>query len=235
MAPPRRARRLQQHHRAAASGDSGGGVFFSPPRKSIGSSAEWEQAGDHSNANDARTRRFDSSRKRYVHEGFFLRRSFDQVRRSLSCIASHPPFTTMSRSFFAPDGQTNGSAHPDAVGASTGPAESSTTTEYGRSSPPPSERDDVRVPFLGNGNADASSSKRRASVSDSPSGESLAGLKALPPILSYCSASIMMTVVNKVRERRKRRVSDFAQTRLEYSLLACFFSRSSSCRAHTSR
>lgn len=28
--------------------------------------------------------------------------------------------------------------------------------------------------------------------------DSLSGVKALPPILSYCSASIMMTVVNKV-------------------------------------
>jgi hypothetical protein len=53
-----------------------------------------------------------------------------------------------------------------------------------------------------NGNGDPEAGKRpragrSASVSGA-SGESLAGLKALPPILSYCSASILMTVINKV-------------------------------------
>lgn len=101
-----------------------------------------------------------------------------------------------SRSFFAPEGQAN--------------APASTTTEHGRHSPPPttSGKEEDRQPFLPNGSATG----RRGSVSGGGggssnmhlggAGDSLSGIKALPPILSYCSASIMMTVINKVSKRR---------------------------------
>ncbi|CAO1623722.1 unnamed protein product [Sympodiomycopsis kandeliae] len=107
----------------------------------------------------------------------------------------------MSRSFFSPDNQTGPGgdhSHTNGHGLHSGIAngESSKTTEYGRSSPPPtSDRDEARVPFLGTGQQNEGA-RRRGSISDN-AGESLTALKALPPILSYCVASITMTVVNK--------------------------------------
>lgn len=166
---------------------------------------------------------------------------------------SHLPTPAMSRSFFSPDaGQSSSSPSSSSadtrlnLGGAAGGAGSS-TPDYGRSSSPPlGNRDEARVPFLnGNGRSDDPEAGKRpragrsASVSGA-SGESLAGLKALPPILSYCSASILMTVINKVgREwggeqlRAGRAGTDYTPPRplsRSFSLLS-----SSSCLAHTSQ
>ncbi|CAO1629473.1 unnamed protein product [Parajaminaea phylloscopi] len=98
-----------------------------------------------------------------------------------------------SRSFFAPEaGETR---------LNMGTAAASHTTEYGRQSPPPSDPrgDEDRKPFLPTSSDDAALAKQqRAGLAPaSTASESLSGVKALPPILSYCAASITMTVVNK--------------------------------------
>lgn len=117
----------------------------------------------------------------------------------------------MSRSFFAPEG---GGQSAQDTRLNLGPS-SSTTTEYRRYSPPPTSSSGAaatsedKQPFLPNGgHSDQGSIGRAASIggvgglgsaSAGGASDSLAGMKALPPILSYCSASIMMTVINKVR------------------------------------
>lgn len=68
---------------------------------------------------------------------------------------------------------------------------------------PNSHSDSDRSPFLSqqNGLQPGETSRQDARFgtkqSESGGGGSLEGIKALPPILSYCAASITMTVVNK--------------------------------------
>lgn len=125
--------------------------------------------------------------------------------------SKQPSNLSMSRSFFAPEG---GGQSAQDTRLNLGPS-SSTTTEYRRYSPPPTSSSGAaatsedKQPFLPNGgHSDQGSIGRAASTgggrglgsaSAGGASDSLAGMKALPPILSYCSASIMMTVINKVR------------------------------------
>ncbi|PWN40282.1 UDP-galactose transporter [Ceraceosorus guamensis] len=93
----------------------------------------------------------------------------------------------MSRSFFAPSG-----------------VESSSSSSGGdRGASPPS--DSSRAPFLSNKEAattlnlgnDAAATGANGISSDRQDKSALATAGALPPILAYCTASILMTVINK--------------------------------------
>lgn len=102
----------------------------------------------------------------------------------------------MPRSFFAPQAGGPSPSTSDETRLDLGQPSGSQTPDYGRASPPPA--DDDRAPFLAktNGHRGVPNGSTPAAALGG-SGDSLAGLKALPPILSYCSASIMMTVINK--------------------------------------
>lgn len=96
----------------------------------------------------------------------------------------------MSRSFFAP---TSGEA-------SSGNSGNSSVGERAAASP----SDSSRAPFLSTKEAATTLNLGTEGAAGPPALDqqeksALAAAGALPPILAYCTASILMTVVNKVR------------------------------------
>ncbi|PWN52347.1 GDP-mannose transporter [Violaceomyces palustris] len=102
--------------------------------------------------------------------------------------------TNPSRSFFAPNGA-------DQVAEVSLDLSKNQTSSFPQDdNTPASPSDSSRAPFL-NGNANGGASREDvrmgAKAMKNSNDGGLSGIKALPPILSYCGASIMMTVVNK--------------------------------------